>query len=230
MMSKISHKGFTMIELSIGLIFISLLLVAISTTIINVGNSYNRGITFKAVSQAGRAIVADLQFEIGSVKPFSAELQGSDYKSINGGTGGRLCLGTYSYVWNYAGALDSNTLGRNIYTGDSTTQIRLVKISDTSNYYCNNPDATIDKSLAKELLKVGDRNLALYSFDITSPETSYDSSSNSRIYNIEFYLGTSNIKLVKSSTPFKCNNPGEGVSDLNYCVVENFNVNILSGG
>jgi len=229
-MLKTKRNGFTMIELSIGLVFISILLVAISTTIINVGNSYNRGITLKSISQSGRALIADLQFEIGSVKPFNPIVQGTDYKSINGGTGGRLCLGTYSYIWNYAIPIEANTLGKNTYTDDVSTAIRLVKIADTSQYYCNNPDATIDKSKAKELLKVGDRNIALYSFDITSPETSYDSVSNSRIYNIEFYLGTSDTKLVRPSTPYKCNKPGEGVSDYNYCVVEIFSVNILSGG
>jgi len=233
------HKtGFTLIELSIGLAFISILLISITTSTIQLGNSYNRGITMKTVSQAGRSIIADLQSEFRAVEPISAQIQGSDYVLIpntSNPTGGRLCLGSYSYIWNYATTSKIN-VNSNYYSDDSNTRIRLVKISDQNKSYCTaNPNyPPIPKSSARELLTSGDRDLSLYSFNISN--SSYDAWSNSKAFYISFKLGTMsfNSSGVPITSPvdiaaLKCKDPGQAGANLAYCVIEEFSVNIVSG-
>ena len=66
-------KGFTLIELMLSMTFISILLVAIAVTIIQISNVYNRGITLKEVNQAGRSLSNELQRSITSGAPFMIE-------------------------------------------------------------------------------------------------------------------------------------------------------------
>lgn len=223
-----NKSGFTLIELSISLAFITILLISITTSTIQLGNTYNRGITMKAVSQAGRSIIADLQSEFRAVEPISVVPQSSDYVLIpntNTPTGGRLCLGSYSYIWNYA---TTSTVGFNSYS-DSSARIRFIKIIDPNKTYCQATSGNynlISKASARELLTLGDRELSLYSFNISS--SGYDGASNSRAYYISFKLGTSDTNSVDTSS-LKCKDQGVSGANLAYCVLEEFSVNIVSG-
>lgn len=223
-----SKKAFTLIELSISLVFISFLLLAITYTTIQIGNTYNYGISTKAVGQAGRAIISDMQQEIRSIKPFDPTLNRSDFIEFIGSpgvTGGRLCIGTYSYIWNTASAIKNNSFGANVYT-DSSSTIRFVKVQDTNKAYCADQTIKIDKSKSKELLATGDKNLAIYDLNITSPDTSNDVISGSRLYYFEIYLGTENSDLVNldNTGKYKCSD-----TNVTYCVVELFSISVLSG-
>lgn len=232
MISKQSKKGFTLVELSIALVFISFLLLIIATTTIQIANTYNQGLTIKSAAQAARSIVSDLQQEIRAVQPFSLDTDFVDIETSNGVVGGRLCLGTFSYIWNYAQPLNNNDTGSNVYT-DSTSNIRFVKVQDTSKYYCQNLDAKIDRTKSQDLLILGDKTLSMYSFNITSPvDLNYDSGTNTRNYYVEFYLGSKNPDYIVDSTgqgDFRCKNSEEQGSNLTYCVVKLFSISVLSG-
>ena len=54
------QRGFTLIELMLAMTFISVLLLAIAMTIIQIGNIYNKGTTVKEINQAARAIADDV--------------------------------------------------------------------------------------------------------------------------------------------------------------------------
>ena len=92
-----THKGFTLIELMLAMTFISVLLLAIAMTIIQVGAIYNKGVALKDINQSGRGISDDISRTVAASEAFSLT---TDY--VTGTDGGRVCLGSYSYIWNYA--------------------------------------------------------------------------------------------------------------------------------
>jgi len=226
-----NKPGFTFIELALSLVGIGVLTFSIALTIINIYNSYNLQLSIKSVSQASRSLVADLQTEIRTSQAFDPVLQNSHFKAIpntSNPSGGRLCLGTYSYIWNYGDSLYSGTVGNNSFS-DSTDKIKLIKISDQDRNYCSDPDLQPKKNDGLELLNSFDRPVVLYDFKITSPDSNIDASTGRRSYYIEFTLGTNNPSTINLSTN-KCKQPNEAGSDLGICVSKLFSVTILSGG
>ncbi len=224
-------KGFTLIELMLSMTFISILLVAIAVTIIQISNVYNRGITLKEVNQSGRSLSNELQRSITSGAPFMIEEgDGSRYVKQED-WGGRLCTGQYSYVWNFGRALVSNDPGGdrlNVYADGSDTQIRFVKAVDPSASYCIDSTKKVDKATATELLNVGDHSLALQSFSIESAASATDAKTRERLYSIVFFIGTNDqAALVEGGTG--CKGPGEDGADLAYCSVQEFNIVARAG-
>ena len=82
------QDGFTLIELVLAMAFISALLLAIALTIIQIGTTYNRGMTLKEVNQTARSISDELTRNLTSSEAFTLSS-----KYISTPTGGRLCLG-----------------------------------------------------------------------------------------------------------------------------------------
>jgi prepilin-type N-terminal cleavage/methylation domain-containing protein len=135
------RQGFTMIELLFAMSFVSVLLILILTATIQIGRIYNKGISLKQVNQSGLSIGNDLRTTMRAANaPIDTDALGQ----------GRLCLGSYSYVWN-----TGDILG-NKYDGDPNTRIGLVKVNDPARAMCgtggNYPQVPKDK--AKELLVV----------------------------------------------------------------------------
>lgn len=232
-MSHVNKKnGFTLIELVLAMGFVSALLLAIAMTVIQIGNIYNRGLTLKDVNQAGRSIASELQRSISSSTPFEiGPVVGSRY--IIQDWGGRLCLGQYSYIWNYGVALDPTKLNpnRNIYL-DSSNEIRFVKVFDANTSYCTKIDNTeeykkIDPSDAVELLNVGQHNLAIHQFAISAKTTAGDSKTKQQLYSLEFLIGTNDQAAINSGS--SCKPPSESGSDLSYCSINQFNVVARAG-
>ena len=110
-MHSYNKKGFTLVELMLAMVFVSVLLLAIALTAIQSGRLYNRGTILRSINQAGRDISDNLRrdfLQANSQKinlgADPADMLGSviEHKSASGKTGGRICLGYYSYVWNDA--------------------------------------------------------------------------------------------------------------------------------
>ncbi len=236
-MNRVDKKpGFTIIELMLAMSFVSLLLVAVAMTVIQISNIYNRGIILKDVNQAGRALVSELQQSIAQTSAFDVNVgTGSTtpnyiiQPSSGLKTGGRLCTGRYSYVWNYARALNDLLIpaSLNKYASNGN-KIYFIKIFDPTLNYCTKnisggyPD--IAGTGATELFSDIQHNLALYDFKITSNAS--DSKTNQRLYNIEFVLGTSNTDAITANN---CKPPSEVGSDFNYCSINRFNITVRSG-
>src|SRR5688500_5939032 len=110
-MNHDNAKGFTLIELMLSMTFISVLMIAIAMTTIQISTIYTKGITLREVDQAGRSASDELQRNIASSAPFDVTPQvdaspataTSKYVVRDGG--GRLCIGRYTYAWNYGKAL-----------------------------------------------------------------------------------------------------------------------------
>lgn len=227
--------GFTLIELALAMTFISFLLIAIAMTVIQISNIYNRGITLKEVNQAGQSLSTELQRAISSSAPFSIEGTGSRYIK-QGNWGGRLCLGQYSYIWNYGEALNETGSFLNVYSSNPNTKISFIKVPDGNAVYCSDPSKPIDSANAVELLNVGDHNLAIHSFSVTSEATAVDNKTLERLYSLTFIVGTNDTAaLVLGDTPndpndsVACKVPGVEGSDLAYCSVQEFNIVARAG-
>jgi len=214
-----SKQGFTLIELMLAMTFVSALLLAIAMTVIQISNVYTRGLTIKEVNQAGRTISTDLKRGISQSAPFA--VPGPKY--VDRSWGGRLCVGQYSYVWNYGVTLSdpkANGSNSNIY-GNSTSKIRFVKVPDSAGSYCSTPTKSIDSTGAVELLASGDRDLAMHSFVISNSST--DAKSNQSLYSISYVIGTNDqAALMPGQT--SCRVPSDLASDLNYCSINQFDI------
>ena len=245
-----STKGFTIIELLLAMTFISVLLLAIAMTIVQIANIYNRGMILKEVNITSRAIDDELTSALRTNGSFSLDASANRY--VNNAWGGRLCVGQYSYVWNYVKALNEVNTNRNQYSsangsgnivkdtnGTVRSEVGFVKVSDSSGAYCT-PDATgrypnVNPANATEILKAGDHNLGLHYFTVVSTTTAKDSLSSQQLYKFSYVLGTSDLGAlnVDAANPTKtsCKAPGQAGSDLNYCSVQQFGLvlRVVSG-
>jgi type II secretory pathway pseudopilin PulG len=224
------RKGFTLIELMLAMTFISILLIAIAMTIIQISNIYNHGMTLKEVNQAGRALSEDIQRTIKSSSQF--DITGTNNAYIQQGDwGGRLCMGSYSYIWNYGQALNNNDPkgeSLNVYSDNSDTKIRFIKVIDSDSSYCTDPTKKIDASSSVDLLDAGDHSLVLHQFTITSSDSAYDGKTAQRLYTVRFTVGTNDINALVADKS-KCKAPNEVGSDPSYCSVQEFSIVARAG-
>lgn len=263
------QKGFTLIELVLAMGFVAALLIAITMTVIQIGNIYNRGLTLKDVNQAGRSIASELQRSIAASTPFGVDPGvGSHYlfervfvetRYVDKTWGGRLCVGQYSYIWNYGKSINDNPVitlssssSLNVY-GDATdtpTPIRFVKVIDPSAKYCDS--AKMDDDTANgskyiystdspvELLDESQHNLAIHSFKITTTlddpitlaneNTAGDAKTNQQLYSIEFVLGTNKAHTLDyTPSGIVCKPPSDPEADPAYCSINQFNIVVRSG-
>ncbi|HMH70058.1 MAG TPA: prepilin-type N-terminal cleavage/methylation domain-containing protein [Candidatus Saccharimonadales bacterium] len=227
------QNGFTLIELMLAMTFIAVLLVAIAMTTIQISNIYSKGITLREVNQAGRAITDDLQRGIASSTPFdvtpredtSPATVGSRYIVRPGG--GRLCLGNYSYIWNYGKALVGGAGAPAIFNKyTDSSPVRFAKVADARGALCNTATTNIDRSVAIEMLTSGDRDLVMHAFTIA--QTSSDPTTGQAIYAISMLVGT-NDRDQLTANDASCKPPSEGVGDETYCSVNQFDIIARAG-
>lgn len=219
--------GFTLIELMLAMGFVSVLLIAIAMTVIQVGNIYNRGLTLKDVNQAGRSITSELQRDINSTTPFDLSKMYKIQGDVSKPSGGRLCTGQYSYVWNYGWAINTNNAFRNEYS-NSSNQIHFIKILDPTSGYCTDSTTKINFDNAIELLEVGQSNLAIHSFTIASNPTASDNKISQQLYNIDFMIGTNDTEAILDDLS-SCKPPSDVSSNLNYCAINQFDITVRAG-
>lgn len=230
-------QGFTMIELMLAMSFVAMLLLAIALTIMQIATIYNKGMTLKEVNQTGRAISTELSRNITTSDAFSLT---TSLKYAPGNAGGRLCLGQYSYVWNYSQALASGSTNVIRYQSGPADEIRLVRVPDPSGAYCaQNAGAfvyttlrTVDRPQSVELLKSGDRLLSIHQFGMSTVPAGTDTLTGQQLYTTSFTIGTG-IPAGQPSplTPdnSQCLPPGNVGANFSYCAVQQFNLVIRAG-
>lgn len=227
---KLKNEGFTLIELTLSMSFISVLLLAIAMTVMQISSIYNKGVTLKATNQAGRSIGYELQKSISQVMPFNIDVDNPSSRYVTNEYGGRLCTGQYSYVWNYGSKISDSR--RNRYSvPNNNVNINFIKVVDSNANYCTDVSSVIDYSKSVELLPPGEHNLAVHSFDVVSNYMISDPKTNRRLYNIQYTIGTNNQSALTggSSAATKCKDPGQSGSDPDYCSVNQFNISVLAG-
>ena len=120
LMNKKSNKGgFTMVELSLSIVFIAILSIAIVLLITNAVSAYHRGLTLNSINTTGMDIVDDITSAIKNVSTISeseeelknssvvrsekAEVtigRGENPETVSVPVYGAFCTGRYSYIWN----------------------------------------------------------------------------------------------------------------------------------
>lgn len=242
--NTMKQKGFTLVELMLAMTFISMLLLAIALTIVQVANIYNRGILLREVNQVSRSISDELEQAIRSSSTFTNDPAARRY--VNNQWGGRLCTGQFSYIWNYGKSLSAVSPNRNQYSaanpsgnivrdnGTNRYEITFVKVPDGLGAYCvpdtNGRYANIDPTDAVELMRTGDHTLAIHNLTLDSAATAKDVLSGQQIYKISYTLGSSDINALTSDQS-ACKAPNVAGADFNYCSVQQFTivVRVVSG-
>jgi type II secretory pathway pseudopilin PulG len=227
MMSSRQSKGFTLVELMLSMAFVSLLLLAIALLVIQISNMYNKGLTLRAVNESGQLIASDLQETLNTSVPSAAPLS-PHYVSSSGG--GRLCVGTTVYAWNYDSSIKNPIANPpfNKYQ-DSSYDIRFVRFSSGGTDYCSlsiGPGPATYPSIpnsATSLITAGDSNLALHSFSFTSNQLAIDA--RQYIYEMNMTIGTSQTGIISAG---ECTVP-QGIVDDTYCAVNDFTFMARSG-
>lgn len=220
-------SGFTIVEMMLAMAFIAALLVAIAMTTVQIGHIYNKGLTLREVNQAGRAVATELQRSINATSPFDVNPSSPATRYIVRPGGGRLCVGRYSYAWNYGSALAGAAGAPAIYNVyDDTTPVLFAKVNDPSASLCTVPGSSVKKSEATELLAMGDRNLVLHAFSIANVAS--DIVTNQSLYAISFTLGT-NERTQLTTNDSSCKPPSQGQGNQDYCSVNQFSLIIRAG-
>lgn len=241
-----SQRGFTLIELMLSMTFVSVLLLAIAMTVIQMGTIYNRGMTLKELNQTSRDIADDLRRTVASSELFTINTDGSDsanYVTVKTGAnivGGRLCTGSFTYIWNIAKAIEgSDANATKVITSGSGTvgdPIRFVRVPDTAKKYCakasgvlvNKNIAFTDSQTMVDLLKAGDHSLALQRLTVSAADSAYDASTNQRLYMVNYTLGTGATSAM-DATQSSCLPPGTANSNITYCNVQAFSLILRVG-
>ena len=130
------EPGFTLIELLLAMSFLSVLLIAITTSTLQIIGLYTKGVTLKSINLAGRDVADSFR------RDALASADGIRYVSPDKGGGlGRLCFGTMSYVWSPAAKLQQGSAIR--YQNDTRQgdargdMIVLARVADAGAQYCN---------------------------------------------------------------------------------------------
>lgn len=226
------RQGFTLIELMLSMAFLSVLLIAIAMTVIQIGSIYNRGLTLKDVNQAGGALASELQRTIANSSAFDVTVGEVGSQYIVQDWGGRLCLGQYSYIWNYGKAIQVGDEARlNLYS-NSDNRIRFIKVADSNSIYCTETAKKVDINNAVELLGAGEHDLAIHDFKINTEPTAGDDKTGQYLYSLNFIIGTNDQTALNYGAGIgnvACKPPSEAGSDPTYCLINQFSVVARAG-
>ncbi len=154
-MKTSNKKGFTLIELSIGIAFIGVLLLGIASMILHLSSIYQKGLSLRAVNASGQQIIEDIEKALNSAS-YAADISRTDtnndgyiddienkaalsqyfYEAIDPDDGlqnyGAFCLANYTYVWNTARTIEANK-GVTI----KGVRYRLARFPDPNHIQCN---------------------------------------------------------------------------------------------
>lgn len=208
--------------------FISVMLVAIATLIIQISTIYTRGETLRQVNQASRVVTEDMRRTFAA-----ADQRRIDVSKIDNG---RLCLGSFTYVWNITPTgTDETPTEANRYADDTQTPIRLIRIVDQGGQYCRSPadgvSPHVNTPIAAaaqpvELLQEEAHRLKVYRVDVNPVMKSNDNIP--QLYEIVMKLGTSDSNAALDTTA-TCRPPTDSDGDINYCAVNEITFTVRVG-
>ncbi|HEX6258777.1 MAG TPA: type II secretion system protein [Candidatus Saccharimonadales bacterium] len=204
MFHRSAAKGFTIVELLFAMSFLSILLIIAMVSSINIMRTYNKGLVLKQVNQSGRAIGAELQRSLKAAQPPIENATVAE---------GRLCIGTYSYVWSVGGQDPA------LY--DDNTKVGFAKVSDATRAMCASPTPRVPKDDAIELLGGEVANLAVQSAALSAPV----SNNGYYLYSFTFTIGTNDTTLL-NDTRDACATAG----DQEFCALNRFTITASAKG
>lgn len=221
MTNKYERKGFTLVELSLAMAFLSLLLLAILFSTIHIGKLYAKGVTNRQINQVGRELVDTIQRDF-----LAADAAGINISALGAN---RVCVGGVSYVWNTATVLHSGTTTDVVM--DSSNPVSLTRIEDRAYAMCTKNDGKYPMDITaltgkSNLLEGQGRSLAIYAMDVV-PIAEQD---NAGLYEVKMTVGTNDAKAIDTNGVAQCKPPSDNSSDFSYCGVANFDIIVRAGG
>lgn len=229
---KSNHTaGFTLVELMISMSFLGILLVAMITSIIHISNLYNKGLTIKSINQAARdlgsAIKRDASNVSGVATPIVQPAEGSYWL-------GRMCLGSYSYVWSPAAKLLDGTATK--YQDDTSAPIVLARVPDGVGALCvrdivsGKYPNTVKRSTAQEMLPSANGDYAIHDISLERIPPVGDAASAETLYDVRYTIGTNDNGAI-DTVDQSCKPPSGGNinNNYNFCSVNSFELIIRAG-
>lgn len=175
-MRRFVKQAFTIVEVLLAMAFLSMLILMIGYVVYNMINIYNKGMSIKDVNKTADLIISDMQNSIANSGDIKCAIKYDNRNnmerldtegetcralirrgdSANNITGGALCTGKNSYLWNYGDKLqelagksasDREVLEKKLFRyknqANQSTPVRMVRIRDDSAVYCStSPDLT----------------------------------------------------------------------------------------
>jgi hypothetical protein len=222
-------RGFTLVELTLVMAFMSMLLLAILILTIHAGKLYTKGLTNKTMNQISRDVAdlmkRDFLAADASLVKLPGEVGTGDLKS------GRICTGTVSYIWNTASLL-SSTSPKVTADGKPITFRRVLDPTaslcapDTSGLYPTVIPATLTST---ELLGSDNRDYAIYTLTVTPVASD---STGKGLYGVSMVLGTNEKDTTQkdATSGFQCRPPVDNSANFDYCTVEELYTILRVGG
>lgn len=221
--TQFNRPGFTLVELLLAMTFLSILLIAVTTSTMQIIQVYTKGVTIKSINLAGRD-VADM-FRRDALASSDALRHITPDKADGLG---RLCFGTVSYLWSSADKLQQQSAHR--YQNDTGNgdargdMIVLARVSDAGAQYCT-PNANgrystqVPLSKATELLGSREGDLALRDLSIRRSVDVTDGAN--ALYLLRFVIGTNEQDTI-NTTDQTCKPPNDDTANYNFCAINVF--------
>jgi len=207
--------------------FIGILLVTMTLAIMYVSKMYSKGITLKAINQAGREVGAAIQRDAGNLAHISSYYVPQNAAGAN--KLGRLCLGSYSYIWSDPAALRD---GGAVKYKDTSTPIVFARVENGGGSLCQYIDAEskypneVDLSKAKELLPNDKGDYAIHALT-AKPLPAAGPIVNERLFDIEYVIGTNEDGTINAAQT--CVPPGGANNNFDFCAVNSFELIVRAG-
>lgn len=235
------QKGFTIIELTLSMAFVSVLLLAIVMTAIQAGRIYNKGVVLESVNQASRDIGDSIRRDF--MQSDAAHVSRTDEpESViilsEGGQpkSGRFCLGGYSYLWNYPSVLEAALAGESVSgpvvkRGD--TIINFVRVVDDGGSFCASSDGNYetnigaDRQLMSMLDEKGDQGVVLAIHELGIEPVLANSNSSEALFRVNYTIGTSAQAEINGQ---QCRPPADGSANDQFCAINQFEMIVRTNG
>lgn len=237
-MVKHRRGGFTIVELMLAVSFLSVLLLAIATLAIQAGSVYQRGMTLRMLNQSGRELSDSLRRDFLQAKTDRIVPRVVDIRHGGSIIGGRICLGSYSYVWNTAQAIDAGAVELTTFSGGAP--VNMARVYDPGANFCElaadgSYEKTISPNQATQLLRSrqnpDDVTIALYDMSLQKVLQATHTTAAEGLYRIRFTLGTGRAgetELIETART--CKPPSNIDSNIEACAVNQFEMIVRTNG
>lgn len=156
-LQKRRQSGFTIIELTLAMTTLSIMMLILVLSTMQLVSIFNKGITLKRVNQSGRTVGTELQNSLRYANPTQLNIRQATLAGGTVVTG--ICTGSTSYIWNIYvkdSSNPDNQLSTSIKYSDEA-KVGFAKVADPSHEVCNNPSDSyrVPRSASKELIGDG---------------------------------------------------------------------------
>lgn len=201
------QQGFTLIELMIALAFVAFILIFSTTAVIQVMQTYNKGLAIKQINQAGRTTMEDMSRYLRTADPGVIDVSLVSSQR-------RACFGGVSYVWNL-----SNTPANLANKYDDDSSITFARVADDSKAMCTqiapNTYPEVPKAQAIDILQ---SNVWVMAVSMSTPGV------DAPLMDLTINLAVANDPAISSGQCAQGGNVGQ------FCATSNFTTTVMTGG